>query len=64
MKIGASKEVYEGERRVALSPDSALQLKKLGYDCVVESGAGDAARFSDEAYREAGVEVVASAADL
>lgn len=64
MKIGASKEVYEGERRVALSPDSALQLQKLGYDCVVESGAGDAARFSDEAYREAGVEVVASAADL
>jgi NAD(P) transhydrogenase subunit alpha len=41
-----------------------LALKKLGYDCVVESGAGEAARFSDDAYRAAGVEVVADAAAL
>ncbi len=64
MKIGAPRETFEGERRVALTPQSALALKKLGYECLVESGAGDAARFSDDAYREAGVAVVATAEDL
>lgn len=64
MIIGAPREVFEGEKRVALTPQSALALKKLGYECIVESGAGAAARFSDEAYREAGVAVVATAEDL
>jgi len=53
-----------GEARVALTPDSALQLQKLGHSCVVESGAGILAGFSDDAYRTAGVEVVASAEAL
>jgi NAD(P) transhydrogenase subunit alpha len=64
VKIGAPREVFPGEKRVALTPQSALALKKLGYDCVVESGAGEAARFSDDAYRAAGVEVVPDAAAL
>ncbi len=54
----------EGEARVAMTPDSALQLQKLGYDCAIESGAGKAAGFSDAAYKEAGVEVIKSAAAL
>ncbi|MFT4103972.1 MAG: NAD(P)(+) transhydrogenase (Re/Si-specific) subunit alpha, partial [Burkholderiaceae bacterium] len=64
MKIGIPKEIFEGEKRVALTPQSAQALKKLGYDCLIEAGAGAAARFSDDAYREAGVTVVPSAADL
>ncbi|MEM6547401.1 MAG: Re/Si-specific NAD(P)(+) transhydrogenase subunit alpha [Pseudomonadota bacterium] len=64
MKIGAPREVYEGERRVALTPASAKQLQKLGYECVVEAGAGAAAEFSDDDYREAGVEVLPDAAVL
>ncbi len=64
MKLGALKETADGEQRVALTPDSARQLQKLGYDCVIESGAGAAARFSDDAYRDAGVEVVDSATAL
>jgi len=64
VKIGAPKETAEGERRVALTPQSAQALKKLGYDCVIESGAGEAARFTDDAYREAGVEVVPDAKTL
>ncbi|WP_377513276.1 hypothetical protein, partial [Octadecabacter sp. R77987] len=43
MKIGAPKETYEGENRVAMTPASALDLQKLGYDCVIETGAGAAA---------------------
>ena len=47
-----------------MTPDSALQLQKLGFECVVESGAGVAAGFADALYREAGVEVVKTAAAL
>ncbi len=64
MKIGAPKEAHAGEQRVALTPDSAERLHKLGYQTVVESGAGEGAHISDEAYREAGVEVVADARAL
>ena len=64
MKIGAPKEIEPGEARVAMTPDSALQLQKLGYDCVIESGAGAAAGFTDAAYKAAGVEVVKTAAAL
>ncbi|HTV79914.1 MAG TPA: Re/Si-specific NAD(P)(+) transhydrogenase subunit alpha [Steroidobacteraceae bacterium] len=64
MYIGSPKELAQGEARVAMTPDSALQLKKLGHSCVIEAGAGLAAGFSDELYRAAGVTVVADAAAL
>ena len=64
MKIGAPKEIFEGENRVALTPQSATQLKKFGYSCLVESGAGIAARFSDADYEKEGVEVVNDASEL
>ncbi len=64
MKIGTPKEVMDGENRVAMTPDSALQLQKLGYDCVIEAGAGAAAGFSDADYKDAGVQVLKSAATL
>src|SRR5215218_1264126 len=58
MKIGVPKETAEGERRVALIPDVVKSLKKNEkVDVVVESGAGEAAGHTDEAYREAGAEV-------
>lgn len=64
MKIGSPKEIFQGEARVAMTPDSALQLQKLGYECLIEAGAGKAAGFSDEAYAKAGLTVVESAAAL
>ncbi len=64
MKIGALKETFSGENRVSMTPASALQLQKLGHECFVEAGAGNAARFSDQDYEKAGVTVVKSAADL
>ncbi|MBV2361387.1 Re/Si-specific NAD(P)(+) transhydrogenase subunit alpha [Thalassococcus sp. CAU 1522] len=64
MKIGTPKETSEGENRVAMTPDSALQLQKLGYDCLIETGAGSAAGFSDAVYEAAGVKVVKTAAAL
>ena len=64
MRIGTPKEIFLGENRVAMTPESALQLQKLGYECVIEKGAGVAARFSDQDYKDAGVKVVATAAAL
>jgi NAD(P) transhydrogenase subunit alpha len=64
LKIGTPKEVFNGENRVAMTPESALQLQKLGHECVIEAGAGVGAGFSDAAYKDAGVEVVKTAAAL
>jgi len=58
MKIGIPREVHPGERRVALTPESAGQIQKLGFELHIESGAGQAANFSDTAYQDAGVSVV------
>lgn len=61
MKIGAPKESASGEARVAMTPASAKDLQKLGYECMIQKGAGEAAGFSDAAYKEAGVAVVSGA---
>jgi NAD(P) transhydrogenase subunit alpha len=62
VKIGALTEIFAGENRVSMTPDSALQLVKLGHSCVVQAGAGLKAGFSDALYAAAGVEVLADAA--
>ena len=64
MKIGTPKELFEGEARVAMTPDSAVQLQKLGHECLIETGAGKLAGFSDADYKAAGVDVVKTAAAL
>ena len=64
MRIGTPRETLEGEARVAMTPDSARQIAKLGHECVIEAGAGEPSGFSDADYRSAGVEVVASADEL
>jgi len=64
VKIGAPREIFPGENRVAMTPDSALQLQKLGHSCLIEAGAGAAAGFEDSAYAAAGVEVVEGAEAL
>jgi len=64
MKIGIPKEVHEGERRVATTPDVAAQLQKLGFDVAIESGAGDAANFADAVYAAKGVKIVGDARAL
>ena len=64
MKVGCPKEVVAGEQRVAMTPDSVRQIQNLGYDCVVQSGAGSAAGFDDAAYEDAGAAVVKTAASL
>ena len=47
----------------AASPDSVKKLVGLGFDIVVESGAGEGSNFSDESFREAGAAIAGSAAE-
>jgi len=54
MRIGVPRETTAGERRVALSPESAARLVKSGVEVVVERGAGIEASFADESYEAAG----------
>jgi NAD(P) transhydrogenase subunit alpha len=55
--IGVARESQPGETRVAATPTTVKQLITLGYDVVVESDAGGAASFTDEAYADAGARI-------
>ena len=61
MLIGVPRETAAGEKRVATVPEVVEKLAKLGFKVAVESGAGDAANFADDAYRAAGAEIVDAA---
>ena len=63
-RIGVPKETFPGEKRVATVPEVVAKLVKLGFSVAIESGAGDAASLSDDAYRAEGAVVVTSAAEL
>jgi H+-translocating NAD(P) transhydrogenase subunit alpha len=56
MRLGIPKEISDGERRVALIPETVARLGD-GVDVIVEAGAGAAAAFPDTAYTEAGAQI-------
>jgi NAD(P) transhydrogenase subunit alpha len=61
MRIGVPKERSANETRVAATPKTVEQLLKLGFTVAIESGAGKLASFDDEAFIQAGAEIVDSA---
>lgn len=63
-KVGVPREIYPNECRVAATPDTAQKLQKLGFEVLVESGAGAAASFPDTAYEAAGCQIVPDAQSL
>ena len=63
-RIGIPREIFPGEKRVATVPDVVTKLAKLGFGVVVETGAGELADLSDDAYREAGASIAGSTAEL
>lgn len=63
MHIGIPKEIKNHEYRVALTPEGARELVHAGHTVSVETGAGAAAGFGDDAYRAAGAAIVATAAE-
>ncbi|MDX1695580.1 MAG: Re/Si-specific NAD(P)(+) transhydrogenase subunit alpha [Ketobacteraceae bacterium] len=64
MLVGIPKEIYPGENRVAVIPPGISQLTDAGFDVVVQSGAGEAAHYEDEDYRNAGASIAADAKSL
>ena len=64
MRLAVPAETRPGECRVAMVPDIAKRLIDAGWEVFVESGAGSAAWFSDDAYRDAGVSIRAGVQDL
>ena len=64
MVIGVPSETVQGERRVALVPETVAKLVKAGSTVIVERGAGNAASFLDAAYEEAGATLASDAADV
>ena len=57
MKIGVISADVASESRVALTPDAVKKLRKLGFDVVIQSGAGQAAYYADELYQTAGADI-------
>jgi len=64
MLIGIPREIQAGEARVACTPDVVRELLALGFEVLVETGAGAAASFSDEAFSAAGATIADGYAEL
>ncbi|MBI2153530.1 MAG: Re/Si-specific NAD(P)(+) transhydrogenase subunit alpha [Candidatus Rokubacteria bacterium] len=64
MIVGVPKEIFPGERRVALVPAVVPALAKAGWEVLVEAGAGAAAFYPDAAYIEKGARIAASRAEV
>ncbi|MFQ5838938.1 MAG: Re/Si-specific NAD(P)(+) transhydrogenase subunit alpha [Thermoplasmata archaeon] len=64
MNVSVPRETEPGERRVALVPEAAARLVKEGLEVRIEASAGDGAHFPDEAYEEAGAQIVPDASSL
>jgi NAD(P) transhydrogenase subunit alpha len=64
LTIGIPRETAAQERRVATVPEAVEKLIKLGFEIAVESGAGEASNFSDEAYTKAGAKIIHTASAL
>jgi H+-translocating NAD(P) transhydrogenase subunit alpha len=64
MRIGIPREIHANEKRVATTPEVAAKLQKMGFSVAIESGAGLGAHFTDDAYRQVGVEIINDAPTL
>src|SRR6476661_538509 len=62
--VGVVRETAPGERRVALTPETCRKFVAAGARVRLEVGLGEGAHFTDDAYREAGAELVASAQEV
>jgi NAD(P) transhydrogenase subunit alpha len=64
LSVGIAKEIFAGEQRVAATPDTVKKLQKLGFEVLIESQAGAAASFSDQAYESVGCQILSDARSL
>ena len=64
MIIGIPKETQPSEKRVAIAPDNVGAFAKLGYEVIIEKGAGEQANLADSAFMDAGARIVDDAAAI
>ena len=64
MKVGVATESASGETRVALVPETVRRLRALGWEIIVQKGAGTKSHIKDAEYIDAGATLVESAADV
>ena len=64
MRIAVPREIFPGERRVALVPESCKKLIQVGYEISIESGAGHVAGYENAEYRDLGVAIESDPAAL
>ncbi|WP_201549341.1 NAD(P) transhydrogenase subunit alpha [Psychrobacter sp. Pi2-1] len=64
MKIGVISADITSESRVAITPDAVKKLRKLGFEVVIQSGAGQAAYYADELYQAAGADIASSRTEV
>ncbi|MBE0440471.1 MAG: Re/Si-specific NAD(P)(+) transhydrogenase subunit alpha [Psychrobacter sp.] len=64
MKIGVISADITSERRVAITPDAVKKLRKLGFEVVIQSGAGQAAYYADALYQAAGADIASSRTEV
>ena len=64
MRIGVPKEIKNHEYRVGLVPASVRELRQAGHTLLVEANAGAGIGFSDDDYRKAGGEILATAGEI
>jgi NAD(P) transhydrogenase subunit alpha len=62
--VGIPKEIYPNERRVAATPDTVQKIRKLGFDVLVEAGAGDESNLADSVYVSAGASIAEARDDV
>jgi alanine dehydrogenase len=63
MIVGVPKEIKDNEYRVAMTPAGVKQIIENGHAVLVQQGAGEGSRFTDEQYLEVGASIVPTAAD-
>ncbi len=64
LHIAIPKETHDNECRVGATPDTAKKLKKLGFTVLIESGAGEKAKFDDRLYQEVGCKIINNREEL
>ncbi len=64
MKIGVISADVAHENRVAITPDAVKKLRKLGFEVVIQSGAGQASYYSDEMYQTVGASIAANGTEV
>lgn len=64
IKVGVPREIHQGERRIAATPQTVLRLRKLGFEVGIEKDAGAEIGFSNGSYKEAGAKIFEDVREL